>query len=571
MSVIEEVKQKTDIVEVIGQYTPLTRSGKTFRGLCPFHSEKHGSFFVYPDQQSWHCFGACGTGGDVFSFIMKKDGVGFGDALRLMAEKCGVTIPQNALAEKAREKHDRLYLANEATADYYHQLLLRSPEAQTVRDYLSKREVNAQSIEDFKLGYSPSAWDGLQKHLIERGFTNEELLEAGLISESDNNKMKHDRFRHRLMFPIDDVRGRIIGFGGRALDDNQQPKYLNSPQTPLFDKSANLYGLDLAKDAMRKEGRAVIVEGYMDVILPHQHGYKNIIASMGTAIGENHVAILKKLTKNLVLALDPDSAGEEATLRSVGLENSLGAEIRVAILPEGQDPDEIVIKDPQKWHDLINTSIPILDYSFEKASTGLDLKSSLGKTSAIEALMPIVSQIKDVVRQTYYADKLAALVGQAPRKIELLLQNNKTARFAKKSQAEIAKASVSNPLEEFCLAVILKNPGLKNQYAELLPEYFDCSENREVYNVIRSCQDTSQVKTLLDSSLLEHFERIMGKKLIENKMEAKLADAVLRLREEYLKRLAGNRADTLAIEEGKQLKELFVNKEHLGEQKRRQK
>jgi DNA primase len=570
MSIIAEVKQKTDIVEVIGQYTPLTKSGKTFRGLCPFHSEKHGSFFVYPDQQTWHCFGACSTGGDVFSFIMKKDGVGFGDALRLMAEKCGVSIPQNAVAEKAREQHDRLYMANEAAADYYHQLLLRSEEARGVRDYLAKRGVNAQSMEDFKIGYSPNTWDALQKHLQDRGFTAAELLEAGLITESDN-KMKHDRFRHRLMFPIDDVRGRVIGFGGRALDDNQQPKYYNSPQTPLFDKSANLYGLDLARDAMRKEERAVIVEGYMDVILPHQHGFKNIIASMGTAIGENHIAILKKLTKNLILALDPDSAGEEATLRSIGLENSLGSEIRVAILPEGQDPDEIVIKDPKRWHDLIEASIPILDYAFEKAAAGLDLKSSHGKTSAIEVLMPIVGQIKDVVRQTYYVDKLAALVGQSPRKIELLLQNSKAVRGGKKSPAEAAKASVANPLEEFCLAVILKNPGLKDQCSGLLPEYFDGSENREVYNVIRSCANLSQVKTLLDSSLWEHYDSLVGRQLLANKMEAKLADAVLRLREEHLKRMARNRADTLAIEEGNQLRELFVKKEHLGEEKRRQK
>jgi DNA primase len=570
MSVIEEIKQKTDIVEVIGQYTALTKSGKTFRGLCPFHSEKHGSFFVYPDQQSWHCFGACGTGGDIFSFVMKKDGITFGEALRLMAEKCGVPIPQNVLAEKAREKHDRIYLANEAAADYYHQLLLRSVEAQNVRDYLGKRGVNAQSIEDFRIGYSPNAWDDLQKHLEERGFTTAELLEAGLIGEGDN-KLKHDRFRHRLIFPIDDIRGRVIGFGGRALTDSEQPKYLNSPQTPLFDKSSNLYGLDLAKEAMRKEQKAVIVEGYMDVILPHQNGFKNIIASMGTAVGENHITILKKLTKNLVLALDPDAAGQEATLRSVGLENSLGAEIRVAILPEGKDPDEIVQEDPKKWRDIIESAVPILDYSFEKAAAGADLKSSHGKTSVVEALMPIVSQIKDVVRQTYYVDKLAALVGQSPRKIEVLLQNNKVARNVKKSTAESVKSTISNPVEEFCLAVILKNPELKDGYTGLLPEYFEGSENREVYNVIRSCQDVSRVKGLLDSSLWEHYDRIMGRQLLTNKIEAKLADAVLRMREEYLKRLARNRADTLAVEEGNQLRELFVTKEQLGEQKRRQK
>jgi DNA primase len=292
---------------------------------------------------------------------------------------------------------------------------------------------------------------------------------------------------------------------------------------------------------------------------------------MGTAVGENHITILKKLTKNLVLALDPDAAGQEATLRSVGLENSLGAEIRVAILPEGKDPDEIVQEDPKNWRYIIESAVPILDYSFEKAAAGADLKSSHGKTSVVEALMPIVSQIKDVVRQTYYVDKLAALVGQSPRKIEVLLQNNKVARNVKKSTAESVKSTISNPVEEFCLAVILKNPELKDGYTGLLPEYFEGSENREVYNVIRSCQDVSRVKGLLDSSLWEHYDRIMGRQLLTNKIEAKLADAVLRMREEYLKRLARNRADTLAVEEGNQLRELFVTKEQLGEQKRRQK
>ena len=570
MSVVEEIKQKTDIVEVIGQYTALTKSGKTFRGLCPFHSEKHGSFFVYPDQQSWHCFGACGTGGDIFSFIMKKDGVSFGEALRLLAEKSGVAIPQNAVAEKAREKHDRLYQANQATAEYYHQLLLSSPEAQRVRDYLAHRGLNAQSVEDFKLGYSPNAWDSLQQHLTERGFTIVELLEAGLVVEGDN-KMKHDRFRHRLMFPITDTRRRVIGFGGRALDDKAQPKYLNSPQTPLFDKSSNLYGLHLAKEAMRSAEQAVIVEGYMDVILPHQYGFKNVIASMGTAIGENHVAILKKLTKNLVLALDPDSAGEAAMLRSVGLETSLGAEIRVAVLPEGKDPDEIVKENPEEWRGLIAGAIPILDYTFERAIAGLDLKSSRGKTSAVEALMPIVGQIKDVVRQTYYIDKLAGVVGQNPKKLELLLIKNKGTQRDKTSAREAGKTSVSSPIEEYCLTVILKHPELREQYGDLLPEYFDSSENREVYNVILGCEDVSQVKASLDSALWEYYDRLLGHELLTNKLEAKLADAVLRLREEHLKRLAQNRADTLAVDEGNQLRELFVKKEHLGEQKRRQK
>jgi DNA primase len=571
MSVVEEIKQKTDIVEVISQYTPLTKSGKTFRGLCPFHSEKHGSFFVYPDQQTWHCFGACATGGDVFSFIMKKDGVTFGDALKLLAERSGVVIPQYAAAEKAHDKHERLYQANEAAAEYYHQLLLKSPEALQVQEYLAKRGLNSQSVEDFKMGYAPNAWDSLQKHLEERGYSTDELMEAGLLGVSDTTKKVHDRFRHRLLFPISDVRGRIIGFGGRALDDAAQPKYLNSPQTPLFDKSSNLYGLHLAKDAMRKEEQAVIVEGYMDVILPHQYGFKNVIASMGTAIGESHITILKKMTKNLVLALDPDSAGESAMLRSVGLENTLGAEMRVAIMPDGKDPDEIVMRDPAEWKKLIAAAVPILDFTFDKLTKDLDLKTAKGKSSAVEVLMPLVSQIKDPVRQGFYLEKLGGLVGQSTRKLEPLLVKSKSAPRPKAASQEERKASVSNPIEEYTLSMLLKHPELLEHCGELQPEYFDCSENRQVYNGILACTEPSGIKAALDEALWEHYDRLVSKTLIDSRLEAKVADAVLRLREEHLKRLAHNRADSPAVDEGNQLRELFVKKEQLGEQKRRQK
>jgi DNA primase len=570
MNAIEEIKQKTDIVEVIGQYTQLTKAGKTFRGLCPFHSEKHGSFFVYPDQQRWHCFGACATGGDVFSFVMKKESLSFGETIKMLAEKSGVVLPQNTDQERVREKHERLYQANQMATEYYHQALLTSPEAQKVRSYLSKRGINAASVENFQLGYSPNTWDSLQKHLLERDFVVGELLEAGLVTENEN-KVRHDRFRNRLMFPITDTRGRVIGFGGRTLDDSVQPKYLNSPQTPLFDKSFNLYGLHLAKDAMRSEEQAVIVEGYMDVILPHQYGYKNIIASMGTAFGESHISILKKLTKNLVLALDTDTAGESATMRSVWLENALEAEIRVALLPTGQDPDEIVIQDQACWKQLIAAAIPVIDFTFEKSLAGIDLNTARGKSDAVNKLMPIINQIKDPVRQTFYLNKLAELVRQSPRKLDLLLVRTTSAHTAVTTAAKQHQATMANHLEEYCLAIVLQYPELQEQCAELLPEYFDNSENCEIYNAILRNKDHSQVKLSLDSVLLEHYERLTKRNLLTNRLEMKLAETVLRMREEYIKRLAHNRADALAVGEGNQLREVFAQKEQLREQKRRQK
>ncbi len=302
MSVVDEVKQRTDIVEVISQYTSLTKAGRTFRGLCPFHSEKHPSFFVYPEQQSWHCFGACGTGGDVFSFIMKKENTDFGEALRILAQRAGVKIPSRSEPEAGKGERERLYQVNEAAAQYFHNRLLNSPDGEKARDYAARRGFSPKTITDFQLGFSPNSWEALRQHLMERGYTEKELLTAGLVIEAELGKT-HDRFRNKLMFPILDNRGGTIGFGARVLDDSL-PKYINSPVTPLFDKSGSLYGINLATTAIRQQNLAVMVEGYMDVITAHQNGFSNVVASMGTSVTEQQVYILKRLTKNIALALE---------------------------------------------------------------------------------------------------------------------------------------------------------------------------------------------------------------------------------------------------------------------------
>jgi DNA primase len=579
MSVVEEVKQKIDIVEVISQYTKLTRSGRTFKGLCPFHSEKHGSFFVYPDQQSWHCFGACGTGGDVYSFLMKKENLAFGEALRQLADKAGIVIPQEVEAEKVRQKYDRLYEANDAAAEYYHQLLLKSTDAEKVRSYLIHRGLNAQSVETFRLGYSPNAWDSLRQYLSERGFTDAEMLEAGLIMESES-KTRHDRFRYRLMFPIADTRGRIIGFGARALDD-AQPKYLNSPDTPLFHKGGNLYALHLARDAMRKQEQAVLVEGYMDVILPHQYGFNNVLASMGTAITEDIALSLKKITRNIVLAMDADVAGEEAMLRALPLENVLDSEIRMVLLPEGKDPDELILADKEAWPRLITQARPILDYAFERAVISVDLKSARGKSAAADKLLPLVGQIKEPVRQSYYLNKLAELVGVSPKKLELMLAK-KTSSFKTRTGISTVKESVaSHPLEDYCLSLLLQHPELIDQ-CQAPPEFFESAENREIYRVLLRLTKPDKIKDNLDTAIWEHYEALRIKGVLDTKLESKLAETVLRLHEAYLKRLAQKRAAVLPentdedisisdqdVAVSQELKRVFQDKEKLGIQKRR--
>ena len=292
MSAIDEVKQRTDIVDVVSQYTALKKAGRNLTALCPFHSEKHPSFFVYPEQQSWHCFGACNTGGDVFSFVMRKEGVGFGEALRLLAQRAGVSLPSRMEREGGREEKEELYQINEAAARYFNNLLLNSPAAEKVRSYVTSRGFLPQTVTDFQLGFSLDSWEALKQYLLERGHSEDKILEAGLLIEAENGKT-HDRFRGKLMFPIRDIKGRIIGFGARALDDSL-PKYTNSPQTPTFDKSGSLYGIDLAAMAIRQQDTAIIMEGYMDVITAHQNGVTNVVASMGTAVTETQVNTLKK-------------------------------------------------------------------------------------------------------------------------------------------------------------------------------------------------------------------------------------------------------------------------------------
>ena len=363
MSTVDEVKQKLDIVEVIGQYVKLTKAGRNFKAVCPFHNEKTASFYVFPERQSWHCFGACSTGGDVFTFVMKKEGLDFGETLRLLADKVGVSLPSHIEPGPRKDEKEKLFQANEAAAQYYHNLLVNSPAGEKAKNYLLGRGLTVKTINDFQLGVSPNAWEMLMMYLLEKGFSESELLDAGLILKTEEGKT-HDRFHNRLMFPIRDNRGRTTGFSGRVLDDSL-PKYMNSPQTAIFDKSGTIYGIDMAGSAIRSKDMAVIVEGYMDVIVAHQYGFNNVVASMGTAITEKHIAILKKLTKNIALALDPDAAGEEAMLRCVEYENSLNNEIKVIILPSGKDPDEVIKEDSKLWQAAVEKAVPVIDYTID--------------------------------------------------------------------------------------------------------------------------------------------------------------------------------------------------------------
>ncbi|CAI82715.1 DNA primase [Dehalococcoides mccartyi] len=535
---VEEIKQKLDIVSFIGQYTKLTKAGRTMRGICPFHSEKHGSFFVYPEAQNWHCFGACNTGGDIFAFVMKKEGLDFKAALELLAEKAGVSLPSQ-INPAIKDQRDRLYEINLSAAQYYHNLLLNSPQAENARIYLNSRGLNEQSLADFQLGYALADWQGLYDYLKERSYSDEDLLKAGVIVRSDEGRI-HDRFRNNIIYPIANYKGQIAGFGARVMD-NSQPKYRNSPQTDLFDKSSLLYGLHLASASIRENNRAIIVEGYMDAIMSHQGGFTYTVACMGTALTERQIALIKRQTKNLVLGLDSDSAGEEATLRAIDYENQMESEIRVAVPEGGKDPDELIRHSPQSWQEILDNARPLLDYIFEHSQRGLDLNSAAGKSKLADHLLPIISKMEDGVRQSHYLGKLAEIVSTSQNRIlERLKKLKNETRNAKVTEKEAPSGQApKNPaLEEYALSLLFTSAEVTRFAYNLHPEYLEIPQYRELLAIYNQSAEKDNLRPCLDENLREYYDNLMNKNPANDNIEDKFYDLCLRLRERYLRNLA---------------------------------
>jgi DNA primase len=489
MGSVDEVKSRTDIVELISGYVPLKKAGRNYKGLCPFHAEKTPSFVVFPDTQTWHCFGACGTGGDVFRFVMQAEGMDFSEALRELAQRAGVTLaPPTARSEAADKQREKLLEIHAAAAQYFSHLLRQSKEGAQAREYLAKRGINSETVERFQLGYALNTWEGLKSHLTGRGYTEADLIEAGLLVKKEETGSSYDRFRGRLIIPIRDMQGLVIGFGARALDPDDVPKYLNSPQTPLFDKSSTLFGLDLAKRAIRNSDQAVIVEGYMDVLSAHQRGHTNVIAGMGTALTEAQLKLLKRLTKNFILALDADTAGDSATLRGINLaresldraaipvptaqglirfEGQLDADIRIATLPPDRDPDDILRETPERWPVIIQEALPVIDFYLQVVSAQYDLTTAKGKSALVREVLPLLREIKDRVERHHHVGQLARLVkiderallielDEAPRPVPPRRRPAPTVQPTDESSPDRPKHVFG--LEEYSLAVMLGQP-----------------------------------------------------------------------------------------------------------------
>jgi DNA primase len=485
MSVVDQVKDRLDIVEMIQSYVPLKKAGRNYKGLCPFHAEKTPSFVVFPETGTWHCFGACGTGGDLFTFVMKQENLDFGEALRVLAQRAGVELePRSPEAAAAEKRLDLLREINQVAATYFHHLLLNSDEAARARAYLEKRGLNRDILDRFQVGYALDQWDNLLRYLTSKGYALADLHEAGLVIEREDGTGFYDRFRGRILFAIRDYRGRTIGFGGRVLGDGT-PKYLNSPQTPLFDKSSALFGLDQARAGIRTTGEAIIVEGYMDVLMAHQHGINNVVAQMGTALTEAQLKLLKRYTQRFILALDSDVAGDQATLRGLDVarqvmdrkvvpvptarglirfEERLSADIRIVSLPAGRDPDEVIRESPAQWAQLIAQARPVMDYYFHALTADLDLATAKGKAEAVRALGPLIVEIGDRVQRTHYLQQLGRMVQVDERALWQQIRQETgrrpPSRPARPKQAIGQAARAPLGLDEYCLSLALRHPDL---------------------------------------------------------------------------------------------------------------
>ncbi len=391
--IVEEIRFRADIVQVISEYVHLQRKGKNFVGPCPFHQETNPSFTVTPDKQMFYCFG-CNVGGNVFKFIMLQHQVSFPEAVRILGERVGVQVPDgyNPRMREQLRREEKAWKINAWARDYFHQVLLQRPEASDAREYLARRGITSEVIQDFKLGFALPAWDSLIKFMQGKGVTARELVDVGLAVSG--NKRTYDRFRSRLMFPITDVRGRVAGFGGRVLGD-EQPKYLNTPETDFFNKSEILYGLDRAAQHIRRKGYAIVTEGYMDTIAAHQFGIKNAVASLGTSLTREHGRVLMRYTKEVIIAYDADAAGVSAALRGLDILQELGLRVRVVILPEGKDPDEFLRhRGAGEWERLVAGALPLIEFKLQAALEKYD-KTPAGKEAVLEDILPSLAAMQN--------------------------------------------------------------------------------------------------------------------------------------------------------------------------------
>jgi DNA primase len=569
MSTLDEIKAKLDIVDLVSEAgVKLRHAGKNYTGFCPFHDNKHTpAFVVWPESGTWRCFGQCNEGGDIFKFVMKREGLDFKDAMKKLALRAGVEIQEyQREAPEQKEAYEHLRKLLEDAVIFYRTQLFNNKAMLT---YLrEKRGLTDTTIETFGLGYAPAGYDNALKHFTQRDYSEQDLIDAGLLTDRDDGK-RYDKFRNRIMIPIRDENGRMAGFGARIVDPNDVPKFLNSPETPIFSKGRLLYGLDRARKPIRMADQAVIVEGYLDVIALHQAGYENVVSPMGTALTEDQLRLLKRSTRRIVLALDPDVAGQKAVLRGLDAARSamdregelgfdargllknearLQADLRVATMPDDLDPDEIVARNKEEWKQLIENAKPIVTHVMESLAAGQNLNDAKVKDQIAKQVLPLIEDLPSPMERDTYRQALARMLRvdervltgtQAPA--APVRRRPRISGQVQKVQSTGAMISPVSPIfkiEEYCLGVLFRTPEMLYRLDRRLEEYglsplavedFGYTDHQLLFGVVRQSieQDEKDHHHFALTNLPETLEGLSKELLARTDKPDPLEDRVL--------------------------------------------
>lgn len=521
---ISELKARNDIEDVVGSYVNVKRRGRNLVGLCPFHSEKTPSFTVYPDSQSFYCFG-CGAGGDVVTFVRRMENLDYIEAVKLLAQRAGLAMPEDGYDDSFAKRKTRILEINRETARFYHQCLI-SPVGKKGLDYLRERGLSDKTIRHFGLGFAPESWDAAIKHLLGKGFRMDELTDAAIAVKSARGSY-YDQFRGRVIFPIIDIRGNVIAFGGRVMD-GKGPKYLNSPDTPVFKKSRNLFALNFAKAI--KEPALILAEGYMDVVALHQAGFANAVATLGTSLTSEQARMISQYAEEVVIAYDADGAGQKATNRAINMFGEIGLKVRVLKVKDAKDPDEFIKKfGAARFRLLLEGAGSAMEFEIGKLRQKYDLESSDGKVGFLKEFAQFMAGIRNPIERDVYVTKTAAELGVSkdPLMVQIDYIIRQQAKNAEKKQARDLTVFAAGPqqrrdpqrtahlkealAEERLIGVLLKNPDYYRLIREKIqPEDFLTDFNREIFQVICGRLDQNQSVELI--ALSEQLdEEQMGK------------------------------------------------------------
>ncbi|MDI6792197.1 MAG: DNA primase [bacterium] len=533
----DEVRNRTDIVDLISEYVALKKAGKNYLARCPFHVEKTPSFTVSQTKQIFYCFG-CGVGGDVFNFLMKMDGLNFPEALERLAQRAGVNLPRAGQADsKALSEREILYKINSAACLFY-QKALKTPEGAKARDYLIRRGFNENLVEQFKLGYAPAGWDRLRNYLLREKFSLEMVAKSGLVVKKEETNSYYDRFRGRLVFPITDIQNRIIGFGARVLDDSL-PKYINSPESPIYSKGKNLYGLREAREAIRQKEKVIIVEGYTDLLACHQYGITHVIATLGTALTTDQVKILGRYAQEAIIIFDPDTAGVAASLRGLDLVIEGGLNVKVVSLPAGLDPADLLTrKGPDAFRSELERAVGLLDYRLATTLNQYDTSRAEGKAKVVDSLLPFLVMVSNAIKRDEFIRKLAETLN-----LDETLIRTEAIRFQEKQKGVIKdyikkEEKRGRDMEREIICLTLQDRDALTQVKKNLSpdDFFNSDCRKAIVKIMELDEEDNNLEPLkIIDSLDKETANLVSSSLLQTQEPAgPISDYIIKLRERSL-------------------------------------